>query len=100
MTLYCIRITGKDTSNTFVYNGDGKQAARDLLKNQISQEEGITLITIPYWWRQSLEFVRSEVAALRPDLVSQEYARPSSLSGQSVVQAEYNPIVYMDWMGN
>jgi hypothetical protein len=47
---------------------DGKQERRDKQKVEVSKSVGITVITIPYWWRHSEDIVRSRIAAVRPDI--------------------------------
>ncbi len=41
---------------------------RDLFKQSICQRNGITLITIPYWWNRKIESVASAIRSLRPDI--------------------------------
>jgi hypothetical protein len=47
---------------------DGRQAVRDKKKITISKTAGINLITIPYWWQHSENFIRSRIAEQRPEI--------------------------------
>jgi hypothetical protein len=55
-------------SPSFIFNRDGVQESRDKRKQIVAKEAGITLVVIPYWWRFSEEYLRSNIALKRPDL--------------------------------
>ena len=56
------------------------QKERDKEKRKICEEQGITLIEIPYWWDFKKESLIATIHSHRPDLISSigvgEYDQP------------------------
>jgi hypothetical protein len=50
---------------------------RDKEKKALSSEYGITLVTIPYWWRKDIQSLMATVWEIRPDLIE---TRPTNAS--------------------
>jgi hypothetical protein len=46
-----------------------RKASVDLSKAAQCMKEGITLISVPYWWDGSIETISNEIHDVRPDLV-------------------------------
>jgi hypothetical protein len=63
-----LQLTDNLEDSSSPYRTDRRQPLRDKQKELVSQEAGITLIVIPYWWRHSEAFVLSETIKRRPDL--------------------------------
>jgi hypothetical protein len=64
-----------EDERTFVHNTEGRQGINDLRKLEAAKRGGVTLITIPYWWKHSEKFVKDEVVAKRPDMITFLYHR-------------------------
>ncbi len=52
---------------TFMHYSSGV-SSRDMRKNTICQQFGITLITVPYWWDGTLTSLATSVGMMRPDI--------------------------------
>lgn len=46
-----------------------KKVSTDLSKAVLCMKEGITLISVPYWWDGSAETISNEIHQVRPDLI-------------------------------
>ncbi len=53
---------------------------RDIIKRAKCKEFGITLITIPYWWNDSIEGIAHAIHLTRPDIP----LSPSLLIGEPI----------------
>jgi hypothetical protein len=58
--------------NMLNINMDGTQQQRDKQKENVSKAFGFTFITIPYWWGNSEEVLKSLIAEQRPDLFTDQ----------------------------
>lgn len=41
---------------------------RDIYKQQVCEQLGITLLVIPFWWNQTIQSIAREIYFARPDL--------------------------------
>eukprot|EP01124_Arcella_intermedia_P021465 TRINITY_DN3009_c0_g4_i2.p1 TRINITY_DN3009_c0_g4~~TRINITY_DN3009_c0_g4_i2.p1 ORF type:complete len:403 (+),score=83.86 TRINITY_DN3009_c0_g4_i2:9-1217(+) len=63
----------------WVYGSSALHQKRDLKKKESCETNGITLMTIPYWWDRTKESLSSELYLLRPDI----FMKPTLLRLQS-----------------
>ena len=53
---------------------------RDLNKDEICKEHGITLIKVPYWWDRKTSSLAATIYNVRPDLVTKPEGSPIPLN--------------------
>jgi hypothetical protein len=72
------------------------------MKLKFSQEEGISLITIPFWWDKSLSSLAATIHQQRPDLVPSAQGSPIPLEmpKQYQVPTKYSPNVPQKYHDN
>ena len=45
---------------------EGKE--RDLLKEDLCKEKGITMVQVPYWWDRKISSLEATIHSVRPEL--------------------------------
>jgi hypothetical protein len=57
----------------------------------ISKQAGISLVVIPYWWRNSEESLKARIGELRPDIFKYQKINETAPRQPSKTEEEYIP---------
>lgn len=91
-SLHTLRLTEAEYNGEHHYNELGffgpveMYQLRDREKRALAKENGIALVTVPYWWDKRLESLAASIHQVTPGLFGDDCPEPRDTSAQKVVE--------------